>query len=263
MKNMFSMKDKVVVVTGGLGYLGSAIVKGLIEFGAQTVIADIAQKQPEELGISQEYAGRLHSFKCDLSSTDSIKDMMKKTVDTCKKIDVLINCGVYGAGYGPGSQIRHMSDEVWQKGLDGAVGTVFRCTREVVPYMEENDGGVIVNFGSMYGMVSPDFGIYGNNPSKNPPNYGAGKAAVIQFTKYAAAQFAELNIRVNSVTPGHFPSPAKSTDKNFISKLEGKTMLGRTGKAEEIVGAVMLLASDASSFMTGSNVVVDGGWTAW
>ncbi len=263
MKNLFSMKGKVVVITGGAGYLGSAIVKGLIEFGAETVIADIVQKKSEELEINAEDTGKLHSFKCDISSTDSIREMIKKTADTCGKIDVLINCGVYGAGYGPGSQIKHMSDVVWQKGLDGAVGTVFRCTREVVPYMEENGGGVIVNFGSMYGMVSPDFRIYGDNPSKNPPNYGAGKAAVIQFTRYAAAQLAELNIRVNSVSPGPFPSPANRIDKNFVSKLEGKTMMGRTGEVREIVGAVLLLASDASSFMTGSNIVVDGGWTAW
>jgi len=263
MKDLFSMGGKVVVITGGAGYLGSAMVEGLLEFGAAVVVGDIVEKNPEEIVKNGKTYGKLYSVVCDISSTDSIRQLFKKAKDLCGKIDVLINCGVYGAGYGPGSQIEFMPDDVWQKGLDGAVGTAFRCTREVIPYMIENGGGAIVNFGSMYGLVSPDFRIYGDNPSKNPPNYGAGKAAVIQLTKYAAAQLAEKNIRVNCICPGPFPAPHNQTDEVFINKLADKTMLGRVGKASEMVGAVLLLASDASSYMTGANIVVDGGWTAW
>jgi gluconate 5-dehydrogenase len=263
MSDIFSMNEKVVVITGGAGYLGSALVEGLLEYGAEVVVGDIVEKKPEEIVKNRKSYDKLYSVVCDISSTASIKDMYKKAKNLCGKIDVLINCGVYGAGYGAGSQIEFMPDDVWEKGLDGAVGTAFRCTREVIPYMVENGGGVIVNFGSMYGLVSPDFKIYGDNPNKNPPNYGAGKAAVIQLTKYSAAQLAEKNIRVNSVSPGPFPAPQSQKDKDFVNKLAEKTILGRVGRASEMVGAVLLLASDASSYMTGTNIVVDGGWTAW
>jgi NAD(P)-dependent dehydrogenase (short-subunit alcohol dehydrogenase family) len=263
MPDLFSMHDKTVVITGGAGYLGSALVEGFLDFGATVVVGDIAAKKPENLAPNRTIDGRLHFIACDLSHTESTRELFKKAKDLCGRIDVLINCGMYGAGYGSGSQIEFMQDDVWEKGLDGTVGIVFRCTREVIPYMAEAGGGVIVNFGSMYGLVSPDLRIYGDNPSKNPPNYGAGKAAVIQLTKYSAVQLAEKNIRVNCVCPGPFPAPQNTTDAVFVKKLAEKTILGRVGRASEIVGAVLLLASDASSYMTGANIVVDGGWTAW
>jgi gluconate 5-dehydrogenase len=156
-----------------------------------------------------------------------------------------------------------MTDEVWQTGIDGALNSTFRATREVIPFMKKA-GGSIINFCSMYGLVSPDLRIYGkDNPQKNPPNYGAAKAAVAQFTRYSAGALAEYGIRVNSVTPGPFPAPNNAQNEEFNKALASKTMLGRFGKNFEIAGAVLLLASDASTFMTGSNIVVDGGWTAW
>jgi gluconate 5-dehydrogenase len=156
-----------------------------------------------------------------------------------------------------------MSDEAWAKGVDGAVGTTFRCTREIIPYFEAVNGGVIVNFGSMYGVVSPDPSIYGESGQNNPANYGAGKAAVIQFTRYCAGHLANKNIRVNCVTPGPFPDPKKLPPEAFLKELRNKTMLKRVGVPDEIVGAVLYLASDAASFTTGANLIVDGGWTAW
>ncbi|WP_269432470.1 SDR family oxidoreductase [Gordoniibacillus kamchatkensis] len=156
-----------------------------------------------------------------------------------------------------------MSDEDWFKGVDGALGTTFRCTREVIPYMEAAGGGSIVNFASMYGIVSPDPAIYGDSGANNPANYGAGKAGVLQFTRYCAAHLASKRIRVNSITPGPFPNPAVQQNEPFLRELCRKTMAGRVGRAEDIVGPVLLLASDASAYMTGSNIVVDGGWTAW
>ncbi len=263
MKDLFSMNGKVVIITGGAGYLGSSIVEGLLEFGATVVVADIVEKKPDEIVKNGKHYEKLYSFTTDISKTDAIKKLFAKTKETCGKIDVLINCCNYGGGFGAGSQIEFMEDDVWANGLDGAVGTAFRCTREIIPYMVENGRGAIVNFGSMYGLVSPDFRIYGDNPNRNAPCYGSGKAAVIQFTKYSASQLAEKNIRVNSVCPGPFPAPKNQTDMEFVGKLAGKTMLGRIGQPKEMVGAILLLASDASTFMTGSNITVDGGWTAW
>ncbi|HOJ11059.1 MAG TPA: SDR family oxidoreductase [Clostridiales bacterium] len=259
MRDLFSMENKAVVITGGAGYLGSAMVEGLLEFGAKVMVADIAKKKPEEIVNNGKSYTNLYSIACDISRTESIRELFKNAREICGEIDVLINCATYGAG----GSIETMSDEAWLKGVDGSLGTVFRCTREVIPYMAENGGGSIVNIASMYGMVSPDPRIYGTSGQNNPPNYGAAKAGVIQLTRYCAGHLADKNIRVNSVTPGPFPSPVKLPPEEFMNNLKNKTMLGRVGKPRDIVGAVILLASDASSFMTGSNIVVDGGWTAW
>lgn len=255
MQNIFSLEGKNVIITGGSGYLGSAIVEGLIAFGAKVAVADIKPSNIDSPNV-------IH-INCNVGETESIRQCFKTAQEQLGKLDVLINCANIGTGGKPDQTIETMSDADWEKGVDGAVGTAFRCTREIVPYFEQNGGGNIVNFGSMYGMVSPNPAIYGDSGANNPPNYGAGKAAVLQFTRYCAGHLAAKNIRVNSVAPGPFPNPHFQQNPDFVRELEQKTMLGRIGKATEMVGPILLLASDASSFMTGTNIVVDGGWTAW
>ncbi len=258
MKDIFSLEGRIVVITGGSGFLGTTLTEAMVEYGATVIVADRAEfkghaAQPE----------RVLFLSCDVSDTESIRSTFRTVRERFGKIDVLINGATYGAGYGKQGTVAAMSDEDWFKGVDGAVGTAFRCIREVIPYFEENGGGSIVNFASMYGMVSPDPRIYGDSGANNPVNYGAGKAAVIQLTKYCAGHLSGKNIRVNSVSPGPFPNPATQPDTAFLQELNNKTMLGRTGRPEELVGPVLLLASQASSYMTGTNIVVDGGWTAW
>ena len=258
-KKLFDMSGKTCVVMGGIGYLGSECVKALKDFGATVISADL--RMEEDRWEKAEHAADCY-IRCDVSSTESIREVFRQIGEKYGRIDVLVNCASYGAGYGKGSQMEFMSDEVFYTGVDGTVGVVFRTMREVIPYMKEN-GGSIINFGSMYGVVAPDLRIYGDNPQKQPPNYGAGKGGVDQITRYAASALSEYGIRVNAVTPGPFPAPPNQADKAFNQKLADKTMLGRFGINHEIAGPVLLLASDASSFMTGANIRVDGGWTAW
>lgn len=258
-RKLLDLTGKICVVTGGTGYLGSENVKVLKDFGATVAVADLCaverrwerEEQPADMFVA-----------CDVSSTESIRACFQQVADAYGRIDVLVNCAAYGAGYGKESQLEHMSDEIWNRGVDGSLGSVFRGTREVVRHMKAR-GGSIINYCSMYGIVAPDLRIYGDNPQKQPPNYGAGKAGVAQFTRYAASALAEYQIRVNAITPGPFPNPRNQGDAAFNAQLAGKTMLGRFGQSYEIAGAVLLLASDASTFMTGSNITVDGGWTAW
>lgn len=259
-QDLFSLQCKVIVITGGSGYLGSAIVEELLALGAKVVIADTAK--PGFLS-EQEAAGIW--VPCDISDLNSVREMFRIARQSYGKIDALINAATFGAGYGTSGKIEEMSEEDWQIGVDGAVGTVFRCTREVIPYLRENGGGSIVNFSSMYGVVSPDPRIYGDSGADNPANYGVGKAGVLQFTRYCAAHLAKDGIRVNSITPGPFPNLKKITKGGdaFCDRLAEKTMLGRVGMPQDIVGPVALLVSDASSYMTGSNITVDGGWTSW
>ncbi len=258
-KKLFDLTGKVCIVTGGTGYLGSECAKILKDFGATVVVGDVREKEERWENPTSVYDLHLH---LDVSSADSIKACFREVSDRYGRIDVLVNCASYGAGFGKESQLEFMTDENFQIGVDGTVGTVFRAMREVIPYMKEK-GGSIINFCSMYGLVAPDLRIYGDSPQKQPANYGAGKAGVDQITRYAASALSEYGIRVNAVTPGPFPCPANQKDEEFNRKLANKTMLGRFGQSYEIAGPILLLASDASSFMTGANIVVDGGWTAW
>lgn len=262
-KKLFDMTGRVCIVTGGYGYLGAASCKALMDFGA-TVVAAI--RNADDRWASDEKEGKEHKatayVECNVDDVESVKACFKTVFEKYGRIDVLVNCASHGAGFGKESQLEFMSDEVFDIGIQGGINQFFRCTREVIPYMKEK-GGSIINYCSMYGIVAPDLRIYGDNPQKQPANYGCTKGAILQFTRYAASALAEYGIRVNAVTPGPFPQPKNQTDPAFNAQLAHKTMMGRFGQDYEMGGAIVLLASDASSFMTGTNITVDGGWTAW
>ena len=259
-KKLFDMTGKVCIVTGGTGYLGSGNVKALKDFGATVVVADV-RPQEDRWGDAPVSAGDMF-VECDLRSLDSVKNCFKTVYEKYGRIDVLVSCACYGVRGGATSFMEELEDEKFSEGVEGIIGSTFRCLREVVPYMKKT-GGSIINYCSMYGLVAPDLRMYGDSYQRQGPSYGAGKAAVAQFTRYAAVDLAHYGIRVNSVTPGPFPNPHKQDDPEFNQKLADHTMLGRFGYNHEMAGAVLLLASDAGSFMTGTNITVDGGWTAW
>lgn len=261
---IFSMEGKTVIFTGGCGNLGKVMVKALLDYGANVAVPNRSDRFDESYDAYKK-AGKLVVIPADLKSTEETKNAFAKAEEIFGKIDVLVNCAAYGGGAG-GKAAEHRVDKIddasWNETIDGTLGVIFRCTREIVPFFDKHGGGNIVNIGSMYGLIAPDYEIYGDLPG-NPPAYGAGKAGVIQFTRTSASQLAGRNIRVNSLTPGPFPNITPASDMAFIGRLSAKTMMKRTGKAEELNGALLLLASDASSFMTGTNIVVDGGMTTW
>ena len=259
MKDIFSLNGKVVVLTGGCGNLGRVMARHLVDYGARLFVADIVDGPIDGLEESVRYV------KCDLSSTESVREMFERVNSDAGPIDSLINNATYGGGAGgkkmTATSLEDFDDETWAFGLDGTVGVTFRCTREAVKYMK--NGSSIVNIASMYGIVAPDQSIYGDTGQNSPVTYGAGKAGVVQLTRYCASYLAPKGIRVNSITPGPFPKITPDLDREFIAKLQNKTMMKRTGEAGELAGPLILLVSDASSFMTGANIVVDGGWTVW
>ena len=264
MKELFSLEGKTIIITGGGGYLGSQMSRAMLDYGA--VIADISM--PGTVPDSLLNDPNFHEFACDLSDKEAHQQVFDQIGQKFGRIDALINCAAYGggsggvkAGYVPPT-IESMTDDVWSRGIDGTLGVTFRSIRNVLPYMKEH-GGSIVNIESMYGVVSPDPRIYGESGANSPPTYGAGKGGVVQLTRYAAAHLAKYKIRVNGVVPGPFPNPPTQAKTEFAALLASKTMMGRFGDPREIVGAIILLVSDASSFMTGSRITVDGGWTAW
>lgn len=254
----FSLKDKVAVVTGGYGHLGKSMIEALCEAGAQAVVFGRSQAKFKEVFGAGKHA-RISFVRVDISSTASIKKGFTTVKKMHGRMDILINNAMYMETNVP----EQMTDLEWGRGIDGILNSIFRCIREAVPYLKGR-GGSIINIASMYGIVSPDFRVYAEYPQYfNPPSYGAAKAGAIQLSKYCGVYFAKDNIRVNCISPGPFPSPKVQKAKGFIKELSKRDPMGRIGKPEDLQGTVVFLASPASSYITGQNIIVDGGWTAW
>lgn len=262
MKNIFSLSGKTILVTGGAGHLGSSICQGLAQYGADVIIASRDQNKCIQLAskINQKYHSNCMGISMDITNLQDVRLKIELCINRYGKIDVLINNAYSGkAGF-----LESFTDESWERGIDGSINGTFRVTQAILPHMKKQKSGSIIHISSMYGIVAPNPELYQGDASlNNPANYGAGKAAIIQFSKYVAAYYAQYGIRSNAISPGPFPSPKVQKNEQFLRRLSEKTMLGRIGKPDELQGVVILLASDASSYITGQNICVDGGWTAW
>ena len=253
---MFDLDAKIILVTGGYGHLGTTMCEGLSNSGA--IVYALGRSQDK----FDARFGRLNTHvqfrKFDIDDPETIKRVFSRIFDRHNKIDVLINNAAYIRGNEPLS----ISDSDWDISLGGVLSGVYRCIREITPYFLKQQYGKIINISSMYGMISPDFRIYEDSPNfLNPPHYGAAKAGVIQLTKYFAEYLGPSNIHVNCISPGPFPSDMVQLDSAFVHQLEQKTSLRKIGQPADLVGPVVFLSSPASDFITGHNLVVDGGWT--
>lgn len=262
--NLFSLRNRVAVVTGGYGYLGSSMCDCLAEFGSHVVVAgrDIKKCEDKAAQLKKRYKVNALGIEMDISSAAGVEAAMAKIAAEADRIDILINNAFFGHKGGFEGDMKYISDDMWACGMEGTATVVFRCIKGAIPYMEKR-GGSIINISSMYGIVSPNPRVYGKSGFNNPPAYGAGKAAVLQFTRYTACHLATKGIRVNSVSPGAFPNKAVQKDSRLISNLKRMIPMGRIGEPEDLKGVIVFLASDASRYVTGANISVDGGWTAW
>lgn len=255
-RHLFDLSGRTVLLTGGYGHLGRSIAAGLAAHGAQVVVLGRnAEKFTEAFGANPT---GLHFVACDVADTESVRTAFAQSRSQFGLPSVLINNAYYSRGQQPDA----LPDADFALGLDGSAGTAYRCLREVLPYLREAGGGKIINVASMYGVVAPDFAAYNDAPQfLNPPHYGAGKAAMIQLTKYFASYLGPENIQVNCVSPGPFPSDKVRENAGFEGELAKRVPLGRVGEPQDLAGAFVFLASAASDFITGHNLVVDGGWT--
>lgn len=252
------LEQKKIWVIGGAGYLGQAIVQLLHEYGAGVLCIDMENKAAAFLNAAGLNGVAAASF--DVNDTAAIPEFIKQQV------------ALHGAPYGLvnltfGSTAKTLEDltaEDFDRVSHTALTATFILSREVSTYMQQNGGGSIVLFSSMYGMVSPNAEVYEAPMNKNPLEYGVGKAGVIQMTRYLAVHWAKQGVRCNCISPGPFPNPTvQKNHPDFIARLAKKSPTGRVGAAEEIAGPVAFLLSDAASYITGHNLVVDGGWTSW
>jgi len=256
----FDLTGKNIIITGGYGHLGSAITNSLLFHGATVfLLGKDIKKFNKAFDLKNDLYKNLNFIHCDISSTSDVKKAYAEVVKQQIRVDVLINNAYFIKGQSPDL----MTDEDWSYGIDGTLNCVYRCIREIIPYFREQSRGKIINVSSMYGIVSPDFTIYDKFPSGlNPPHYGAAKAGVIQMTKYFANYLGMEGITVNAITPGPFPSEVVQQNTEFVTELAKRTSLNRIGKPEDLAGAFVFLSSEMSNYITGQNIIVDGGWTS-
>jgi len=260
---LFDLSGKVIILTGAAGNLGSQYAEGLSQAGANVVLADLDYSKCEQIAkrLKEEYDVDPKPIKLDLTKQSSISSLVSKTIKKYSKIDVLIN----NAAYQGNDVIRKTPFEDlalidWNEAVAVNLTGIFLTCQEVGKIMKKQKQGNIINIGSTYGLVAPDQRIYGNSGQNAASFYAATKSAVINLTRYLASYWANTGIRVNTLTPG---GVRRNQTTSFIKNYSQKTMLGRMAENDEYVGAIIFLASDASSYMTGSNLIVDGGWTAW
>jgi gluconate 5-dehydrogenase len=237
----------------------------LAELGANVVVVSrtIDDCERTAAGLSARHQDAL-AVEADVTVPKSVEQMVDTVLDEYGRIDVLIN----NAYSGSASSFEEMTVNEWRSALDGALTSTFLCTQAVSEPMKAQGSGSIVNVASIYGVVAPDHSIYGRAGNNNPANYGPAKAGVIQFTRWTATYLAEHGIRANCISPGGFYNHEQAEtneyyETDFVSNYRERTPLGRMGDETDLKGVTALLASDASKWMTGQNIVIDGGWTVW
>ncbi len=263
MNDVFNLKNKVVGLTGGGGHLGSALAVGLAAAGATTLIFG---RSPDKLDAVKALAGtkslpgRVYPYVLDVTDEKSIADVLSKVEHQHGVPHGWINNAADVVPELTGS----LSSAGVNATLTGTLTQVILLSDRVGAMMAQARRGSIVNIASMYGLVSPQPAAYAQHPRyHNPPAYGAAKAGIIQYTRYAACHLAQSNVRVNCLSPGPFPNSTVAADDSFVSQLAQRTPMARIGQPDELIGPVIFLLSDAASYITGQNIAVDGGWTAW
>jgi NAD(P)-dependent dehydrogenase (short-subunit alcohol dehydrogenase family) len=266
-ENLFSLKNKVAVVTGALGLIGKYHCYALSEAGANIVVCDINSDKCSQ--FAETFNPKSIGIEVDITKPDSIKNLKEVILKEFGKIDILVNnAAVNDMFENPAAAELSMFEnyplDMWQKSLDVNITGTFLCSQILGNEMAKARKGSIINIASTYGITAPDQSIYkkknGSQSFYKSAAYPVTKGAVIAFTKFLAAYWGNKGVRVNTLSPGGVEN---NQEEYFIQNYSAKTMLGRMAKPTDYKGAIVFLASDASNYMTGANLIVDGGWTAW
>ena len=282
LSKLFDLTDRVAVVTGGAGLLGAEFCRALVLAGARVVVADIDANAAKDLShsltelqakehrsVNMEVKPAVISSWVDVTDIESVQSTVDATLKQFGSLDILVNSAALDPKFDPqhsGGHSNAFEDypiEAWDQALDVNLTGMFLCCQAAVRPMLAQGQGVIINVCSIYGMVGPDQKIYqrdGEAPQFKPVHYSVTKAGVLGLTKYLATYYSGKNIRVNALTPG---GVYNQHDDEFVQAYAARTVVGRMAEKDEMNGALLFLASDASAYMTGANLVVDGGWTAW
>ncbi len=271
--SLFSLQGKVALLTGAAGFLGRTFAETLLANGAELVAIGRPPKLARQQQLWSEKYGpeRVHCYFVDMFDLEALA----KTLDVIAAhhaIDVLINNAhelAPSSGFNtPAGSLEQGTMDVWMRNLTAGVCWPALTVQRIGAGMKERGHGSIINISTMYAVVAPRPRMYEGTAFLNPPAYSASKAAMLSFTRYVASFWGQYGIRANAILPGPFsntedagPNSVQAGDP-FLEKLKANTCLGRIGQAADLAGALLFLASDASSYVTGQSIVVDGGWTA-
>ncbi len=271
MKDLFKLNNRVAIVTGGLGQLGIQFSVSLSDYGANVAVIDIVKKKKKGNHDFDKYlnSGRIKIYNADIRKRALIEKTLKDIKIDLGNPSILINNAGIDSPPGADAQengpFENYPEESLNKVIDVNIKGVFLCSQVFGGEMAKNNYGSIINISSIYGIVSPHQDIY-EYKRKNgqlwykPASYSISKSAILNLTRYLAIYWAKNNVRVNTLSPaGIF----NNQEEEFLEEYKKRMPLGRMASEDEMNGAIIFLASDASSYMTGSNIVIDGGWTAW
>ena len=258
---MPDIMNKTVVITGGAGLIGSAFSRVCAGCGANVMVVDIDEKRGNELveEIKRETKnGNILFQQCDITNTNDIQKLIDMTVNTFEKIDALVN-NAYPRNENYGRKFEDVSFEDFCENVNMHIGGYFLITKEISKIMMKQNYGNIVNMASIYGFSAPRFEIYEGTDMTVPVEYAAVKGGIINLTKYLALYLGRYNIRVNAISPG---GVFNNQPESFVKKYSEKVVLGkRMANTDDLIGVLLFLLSDASKYITGQNIVVDGGFT--
>lgn len=257
MSSLFDLTGKVAVVTGGAGLIGRQAVRALRDYGAKVYIAELDLARARAVAEDPAYAG-VECVSVDITDEASIAAMARGLVEREGRIDVLMN-NAYPRTADWGATFENIKAESWRKNVDQHMNGYFLCCQVVGEEMRKRGSGSIINMGSIYGVVGPDFGLYKGTTLTNAAAYSAIKGGIINFTRYLASWYGPHGVRVNCLSPGGIQD---GQSEAFLKNYGDRCPMGRMGRVDELAGSVVFLASDASSYVTGHNLIVDGGWTA-
>jgi NAD(P)-dependent dehydrogenase (short-subunit alcohol dehydrogenase family) len=253
-EDLFKLDGQIVVVTGGAGHLGREISKGLADFGAHVVALGRNAERFADL------AGKnIECVKCDVQDEVAFAAVVSDIRKHHGRLDGLVN----NANAAKRETWDELDASAWRAGLDASLNHYFTCTKTVAKYMLEDGHGAIVNNASIFGITAPNAAMYPEGIRGPSAHHAAAKAGILQLTRYLAAQWAGKGIRVNAISPGWFPQKRGPERPDFMREVNARIPMARIGQPAELVGAVVFLMSNAASYMTGQNLVVDGGYGLW
>lgn len=263
-RQLMDLSGRRALVTGGAGHIGQASVAALIELGCDVAVLDRDAAAVEQVAGAHRDSGTdlVRGLACDLQDEDATRRMARAAVRDLGGLDVLIHCAAFVGDTkveGWAVPFERQSVAAFDAALRVNLTAALVLAQECRQALAASGHGSIILFGSIYGVVGPDFRLYEGTPMNNPAGYAASKGGLLQLVRYLATSLAPA-VRVNAISPG---GVWRGQPEDFHQRYRARTPLGRMASEEDLKGAVVYLASDLSSYVTGQNLLVDGGWTAW
>ena len=263
-KQLMDLTGRTALITGGAGYIGTAFCEALAEAGANIAVLDIATDRVQESAskLAATYSVKTLGLTVNLSDEAAVVAAPKKIKDEMGSLDIVVNCAAFVGTSGLTGWVTPFEEQsvaTWRAALETNLTACFALIQAATPFLRESGHGSVINIGSTYGVVGPDMSLYEGTAMGNPAAYAASKGGLTQLTRWLATTLAP-NIRVNCISPGGI---ARGQDEKFVNRYKERTPMKRMGTEEDMKGALLYLASNLSAYVTGQNLLVDGGWTAW